>query len=66
LFVILAVYTTVCALWMLVGVGGPVATHYVGLLSDAPAAGVERRQRRVFQGPRTAPRGECRPSPHFP
>ncbi|HYL70047.1 MAG TPA: EAL domain-containing protein [Candidatus Dormibacteraeota bacterium] len=38
LFVILAVYTTVCALWMLVGFGGPVATHYVGLLSDAPAA----------------------------
>jgi diguanylate cyclase (GGDEF)-like protein/PAS domain S-box-containing protein len=38
LFTGLVIYVTVCAVWMLTGLGGPHITHYVGLLSDAPAA----------------------------
>ncbi|HYL03425.1 MAG TPA: EAL domain-containing protein [Steroidobacteraceae bacterium] len=38
LFVALAAYVAVGSAWMLTGFGGPGVTHYVGLLSDAPAA----------------------------
>ena len=34
----LLVYCGAGTLWMLTGLGGPVITHYVGLLSDLPAA----------------------------
>jgi diguanylate cyclase (GGDEF)-like protein/PAS domain S-box-containing protein len=34
----LLVYTIVDTVWMLTGLGGPRITHYVGLLSDLPAA----------------------------
>jgi len=34
----LAIYVISCTAWMLTGFGGPQVTHYVGLLSDAPAA----------------------------
>jgi diguanylate cyclase (GGDEF)-like protein/PAS domain S-box-containing protein len=37
LFLGLVIYVAVCAAWMLTGFGGPTITHYVGLLSDAPA-----------------------------
>ena len=33
----LVTYTVLCGIVMLAGVGGPSVTHYVGLLSDAPA-----------------------------
>ncbi len=36
--VALILYTLVGAVWMLAGFGGPQITHYVGLLSDLPAA----------------------------
>jgi diguanylate cyclase (GGDEF)-like protein/PAS domain S-box-containing protein len=38
LFFGLAVYVGICTAWMLTGVGGPEVTHYVGLMSDGPAA----------------------------
>jgi diguanylate cyclase (GGDEF)-like protein/PAS domain S-box-containing protein len=38
LLVALAIYVLSATLWMLTGFGGPQVTHYVGLLSDAPAA----------------------------
>ena len=38
LFIGLVIYVALCAAWMLTGLGGPQITHYVGLLSDAPAA----------------------------
>ncbi len=38
LFFGLAIYVGICAVWMLTGVGGPEVTHYVGLMSDGPAA----------------------------
>jgi diguanylate cyclase (GGDEF)-like protein/PAS domain S-box-containing protein len=34
----LVIYVAVCATWMLTGFGGEQITHYLGLLSDAPAA----------------------------
>ncbi len=34
----LIIYTVIGAVWMLAGFGGPQITHYVGLLSDLPAA----------------------------
>jgi diguanylate cyclase (GGDEF)-like protein/PAS domain S-box-containing protein len=34
----LVIYAVVGTAWMLTGFGGPQVTHYVGLLSDAPAA----------------------------
>jgi diguanylate cyclase (GGDEF)-like protein/PAS domain S-box-containing protein len=37
LLVGLVVYVTVCCIWMLAGIGGQKVTHFVGLLSDAPA-----------------------------
>jgi diguanylate cyclase (GGDEF)-like protein/PAS domain S-box-containing protein len=37
LFLGLVIYVATCAAWMLTGFGGPRITHYVGLLSDAPA-----------------------------
>jgi len=37
LFVGLIVYVSVCSIWMLTGIGGQQITHFVGLLSDAPA-----------------------------
>jgi diguanylate cyclase (GGDEF)-like protein/PAS domain S-box-containing protein len=33
----LVVYALLGSLWMLIGLGGPAVTHYVGLLSDIPA-----------------------------
>jgi len=38
LFIALVVYVITGTLWMLTGFGGAEVTHYVGLLSDAPAA----------------------------
>jgi diguanylate cyclase (GGDEF)-like protein/PAS domain S-box-containing protein len=38
LFISVVVYVITVTLWMLTGFGGPRITHYVGLLSDAPAA----------------------------
>src|SRR3989440_9312146 len=38
LFVGLMIYSITGTVWMLTGFGGPQVTHYVGLLSDAPAA----------------------------
>jgi diguanylate cyclase (GGDEF)-like protein/PAS domain S-box-containing protein len=38
LFIGLAIYVVAGSVWMLTGFGGPQITHYVGLLSDAPAA----------------------------
>jgi diguanylate cyclase (GGDEF)-like protein/PAS domain S-box-containing protein len=38
LFIGLVIYVITGTVWMLAGFGGPEATHYVGLLSDAPAA----------------------------
>jgi diguanylate cyclase (GGDEF)-like protein/PAS domain S-box-containing protein len=38
LFIGLVIYVALCSVWMLTGFGGPQITHYVGLLSDAPAA----------------------------
>jgi diguanylate cyclase (GGDEF)-like protein/PAS domain S-box-containing protein len=38
LFIGLAIYVVTGSVWMLTGFGGPQITHYVGLLSDAPAA----------------------------
>jgi len=35
---VLVVYVGGCTLWMLTGIGGAEVTHYVGLLSDPPAA----------------------------
>jgi diguanylate cyclase (GGDEF)-like protein/PAS domain S-box-containing protein len=37
LFVGLVVYTIVCAVWMLAGIGGGKVTHLIGLLCDSPA-----------------------------
>ena len=37
LFSGLVIYASLCILWMIAGIGGPQLTHYVGLLSDAPA-----------------------------
>src|SRR5205823_14814209 len=37
LFVGLMIYSITGTVWMLTGFGGPQVTHYVGLLSDAPA-----------------------------
>jgi diguanylate cyclase (GGDEF)-like protein/PAS domain S-box-containing protein len=37
LFLGLVIYVATCSTWMLTGFGGPGITHYVGLLSDAPA-----------------------------
>ena len=33
----LVIYVTICAAWMLTGLGGDRVRHYVGLLADAPA-----------------------------
>ena len=38
LFIGLVIYVATGTVWMLTGFGGPAITHYVGLLSDAPAA----------------------------
>jgi diguanylate cyclase (GGDEF)-like protein/PAS domain S-box-containing protein len=38
LFIALVIYVITGTVWMLAGFGGPDITHYVGLLSDAPAA----------------------------
>ena len=38
LFIGLVIYVITGTVWMLTGFGGPEITHYVGLLSDAPAA----------------------------
>jgi diguanylate cyclase (GGDEF)-like protein/PAS domain S-box-containing protein len=38
LFTGLVIYVVVCATWMLTGLGGERITHYLGLLSDVPAA----------------------------
>jgi diguanylate cyclase (GGDEF)-like protein/PAS domain S-box-containing protein len=38
LFIGLVIYVITGTVWMLAGFGGPDITHYVGLLSDAPAA----------------------------
>jgi diguanylate cyclase (GGDEF)-like protein/PAS domain S-box-containing protein len=38
LFIGLVIYVITGTVWMLTGFGGPDVTHYVGLLSDAPAA----------------------------
>jgi diguanylate cyclase (GGDEF)-like protein/PAS domain S-box-containing protein len=38
LLLALVVYVAAGILWMLTGLGGPQITHYVGLLSDAPAS----------------------------
>jgi diguanylate cyclase (GGDEF)-like protein/PAS domain S-box-containing protein len=38
LFIGLVIYVITGTVWMLTGFGGPKITHYVGLLSDAPAA----------------------------
>jgi len=38
LFIGLAIYVVTGSVWMLTGFGGPQITHYVGLLSDVPAA----------------------------
>jgi PAS domain S-box-containing protein len=38
LFIGLAIYVVAGSVWMLTGFGGPQITHYVGLLSDVPAA----------------------------
>ncbi len=38
LFIALAIYAGTMTVWMLCGIGGPVVTHYVGLVSDLPAA----------------------------
>jgi diguanylate cyclase (GGDEF)-like protein/PAS domain S-box-containing protein len=38
LFIGLVIYVITGTVWMLTGFGGPDITHYVGLLSDAPAA----------------------------
>jgi hypothetical protein len=38
LFLGLVIYVTTMTVWMLSGFGGPLITHYVGLLSDVPAA----------------------------
>ncbi len=38
LFTGLVIYVAVCATWMLTGFGGERITHYLGLLSDVPAA----------------------------
>ena len=37
LFIGVLIYALVCTVWMLAGIGGPAVTHFVGLLSDAPA-----------------------------
>src|SRR2546423_1186292 len=34
----LVIYVITGSVWMLAGLGGPQITHYVGLVSDAPAA----------------------------
>ena len=33
----LVIYVAICAAWMLTGLGGERITHYIGLLTDAPA-----------------------------
>ena len=38
LFIALAVYAGTATVWMLCGLGGPTVTHYLGLVSDLPAA----------------------------
>jgi len=38
LFIALAVYAGTATVWMLCGLGGPMVTHYLGLVSDLPAA----------------------------
>src|SRR4029077_7400699 len=38
LFIGLVIYVITGTVWMLTGFGGAAVTHYVGLLSDAPAA----------------------------
>jgi len=38
LFIALAVYAGTVTVWMLCGLGGPTVTHYLGLVSDLPAA----------------------------
>src|SRR5262249_7832626 len=38
LFIALVIYASTMTAWMLCGIGGPTVTHYVGLLSDLPAA----------------------------
>jgi len=38
LFAALVIYCIAVTVWMLTGWGGPTVTHYVGLLSDSPAA----------------------------
>ncbi|MGH8266807.1 MAG: PAS domain-containing protein, partial [Steroidobacteraceae bacterium] len=38
LYLALVTYVVTVAVWMLTGFGGPTIAHYVGLLSDAPAA----------------------------
>lgn len=54
----LVVYALVASLWMLIGIGGPTITHYVGLLSDIPAAIVSVII--VAATSRHAPRGPLR------
>ena len=38
LFIALVIYASTMTVWMLGGIGGPTVTHYIGLLSDLPAA----------------------------
>ncbi len=38
LFVVLVIYSITVTVWMVCGLGGPTITHYVGLVSDLPAA----------------------------
>ena len=54
----LVVYALLASLWMLVGLGGPSVTHYVGLLSDIPAGFVSVII--VAATARYAPRGPLR------
>jgi diguanylate cyclase (GGDEF)-like protein/PAS domain S-box-containing protein len=38
LFIALVIYASTVTVWMLCGFGGPTVTHYLGLISDLPAA----------------------------
>ncbi len=54
----LVVYALLASLWMVIGLGGPTVTHYVGLLSDIPAGIVSTVIVAVTS--RHAPRGPLR------
>ena len=54
----LVVYALLGSLWMVIGLGGPTVTHYVGLLSDIPAGIVSTVI--VALTSRHAPRGPLR------